>query len=275
MKQLTLVLLLVILIHTTTVAADLSDYPGPFVSEGKFNAQIIVGNNAPATDVLAASDIAVSLQQLVSTPITANLDDEVNNSMHGILIGQPCKNTAMAVILETNVCDIGLNENEGLIKLIEQDGRARLIITGRTAGDTRKAARVLANYRQHRLTGQEVIVVGSLDNPDTETPLQPIQIEKTQIIFEVKCQNDDDCNEDEWCLAEQCVNLGCPEGTKAVNHDCLLEEVAVDTTITENVSEAESLSEELQELPLEIEEKQEEIKGFFMRLIEFLKSFFS
>jgi len=43
-------------------AADLSNYPSPFVNNGMFNGLIIVGDNAAASDVIGAVDIGTSLQ---------------------------------------------------------------------------------------------------------------------------------------------------------------------------------------------------------------------
>ena len=43
-------------------AADLANYPAPFVEDGAFNALIVVGENAATADVLGSIDIATSLQ---------------------------------------------------------------------------------------------------------------------------------------------------------------------------------------------------------------------
>ena len=43
-------------------AADLNDFPGPFVTGGKFSGTLVVGDNAAAQDVVGVSDIAMSLQ---------------------------------------------------------------------------------------------------------------------------------------------------------------------------------------------------------------------
>ena len=43
-------------------AADLSDYPEPFVKDGKFSGLLVVGDKAAAEDVVGVSDIAISLQ---------------------------------------------------------------------------------------------------------------------------------------------------------------------------------------------------------------------
>jgi hypothetical protein len=49
-------------------AADLSDYPSPFVENGAFNALIVVGAAAKTEDVLGSIDVATSLQY--STTVT-------------------------------------------------------------------------------------------------------------------------------------------------------------------------------------------------------------
>ena len=44
------------------MAADMSNYPAPFVKDGMFDAMIVVGDNAKASDVIGAVDVATSLQ---------------------------------------------------------------------------------------------------------------------------------------------------------------------------------------------------------------------
>ena len=43
-------------------AADLANYPAPFIKDGKFNGVLVVGDKAAAEDVIGVSDIAVSMQ---------------------------------------------------------------------------------------------------------------------------------------------------------------------------------------------------------------------
>ena len=57
-------------------AADLSNYPEPFVKDGKFTGSIVVGDSAAAQDVIGAVDIAVSLQQAATTEKTVVLEEE-------------------------------------------------------------------------------------------------------------------------------------------------------------------------------------------------------
>ena len=44
------------------IAYDLTDYPEPFIKDGKYDVIIVVGETAPTADVLAAVDIATSLK---------------------------------------------------------------------------------------------------------------------------------------------------------------------------------------------------------------------
>lgn len=50
------------MLGATVGAADLNDYPSPFVVGGKFSGMLVVGDNAAAQDVVGVSDIAMGLQ---------------------------------------------------------------------------------------------------------------------------------------------------------------------------------------------------------------------
>src|SRR3989338_11190808 len=45
-----------------SAAADLANYPNPFIKYGVFDAVLVVGDKAKAEDVIGVTDIAVSLQ---------------------------------------------------------------------------------------------------------------------------------------------------------------------------------------------------------------------
>ena len=49
-------------ILSATAAADLKDFPAPFVQDGKFNAVLVVGDSAASSDVIGSVDVATSLQ---------------------------------------------------------------------------------------------------------------------------------------------------------------------------------------------------------------------
>lgn len=52
------------------VAADLSDYPSPFVQNGQFNGLIVVGETAATSDVLGSIEIASGLQAASTTAVS-------------------------------------------------------------------------------------------------------------------------------------------------------------------------------------------------------------
>lgn len=49
-------------ILSATAAADLKDYPSPFVKDGKFNAVLVVGDSAASSDVVGSIDVSNALQ---------------------------------------------------------------------------------------------------------------------------------------------------------------------------------------------------------------------
>ena len=51
-------------------AADLGDYPSPFVQNGVFSGKVVVGESAATSDLLGALDIATSLQRAATTPVS-------------------------------------------------------------------------------------------------------------------------------------------------------------------------------------------------------------
>ncbi len=51
-------------------AADLKDYPAPFIKDGKWVGLIVVGNDAAPADIIGATDIAVALAQSATTAAT-------------------------------------------------------------------------------------------------------------------------------------------------------------------------------------------------------------
>ena len=270
-----ILLLLTFLSLAAASQAHLSDYPAPFIQDGRFTAQIIVGSNAPSTDALAATEIAVSLQQKSSSPITAETEEKFDAAKNAILIGLPCQNPAMATALETSACDIGLNEGEGYLKLIDKGSTSYLIVTGKAAAETRKAARFLANEEMSEFAAHELRIAGTLDNPVAETGAQPLEIKKTPAKAE--CQKDGDCREDQSCIATKCLDLGCWDGTTAKDHDCVpvAEETIQDETLQQPAETAASkTAEEGTEEP-EANPEQAKPQGILARIVNFFLSLFS
>ena len=54
------------------VAADLSDYPAPFVTDGQLNGIVVVGATADMADMIGAGDIIATLTQATVTTGTSS-----------------------------------------------------------------------------------------------------------------------------------------------------------------------------------------------------------
>ncbi|MFH1317003.1 MAG: hypothetical protein ABII01_05785 [Candidatus Woesearchaeota archaeon] len=116
---------------------------------------------------------------------SSKLDSEVADAeaQNVISIGGACVNSITAALagLPDYTCGaaganpIGLQENKAILKLLEHDnGNVALIIAGWRAQDTRRAARVIANYEEHQadLSGMEVEVTGTtLNDISVGTPM--------------------------------------------------------------------------------------------------------
>ncbi|MBI2664290.1 hypothetical protein HYX10_03015 [Candidatus Woesearchaeota archaeon] len=210
-----LIYLLLTAALATAASADLSQYPFTFLDEGNFTGQIIVGYSAPSLDAVVATELALSLQQKANVQITAYTDELFDPNLDAIIIGQPCLNTALAEILETNACNIGLSPGEGLIKFVERHGFQYIIVTGASKEDTRKAGRYLAEH-ERGLMGSEARIGGTLDNP-VIIDAPPLAIKKVK----VECETDSDCRDDQSCVATNCLDLNCVPGTAAKSHECM------------------------------------------------------
>ncbi|MFO8016123.1 MAG: S-layer protein [Candidatus Woesearchaeota archaeon] len=108
-------------------AADLSNYPSPFVKDGQFNGLIVVGDQAAAEDVVGAVDIGASLQyamrqeaavsgggQSAVTISEGKKIEKVGNRMNygeeiEDVLGAPLDEEDLPVIL----ADENYNDNEG------------------------------------------------------------------------------------------------------------------------------------------------------------------
>lgn len=149
---------------------DLSQYPDRVVQDGMLNAYLVVGESSPTSDVVAAVDIAESLERVCNVPKgSAKLATEnLMGKDIWILIGTPCSNPMIEGayrrlnVTETN-CSLmhGLGPNQATLRLVQIYNRSILLVTGYDSLSVRRAARVLVNWQQYGLRGAEVCVRGS------------------------------------------------------------------------------------------------------------------
>ncbi|MBN2112225.1 hypothetical protein JW707_03950, partial [Candidatus Woesearchaeota archaeon] len=94
----------------------------------------------------------------------AKLASEVADitAVNAIVVGGPCANAAAATLMGNPAeCWTAIPENKAIIKLYESGANVALLVAGRSALDTRRAARVLANADDYDLEGMEVEVTGT------------------------------------------------------------------------------------------------------------------
>jgi hypothetical protein len=97
----------------------------------------------------------------------AKLASEVADvtAYNAVVVGGPCANDIAAGLLGNPAdCAAGFVDGEAVLKLWEHsNGNVALLVAGYSALDTRRAARVLANYKDYSgaLKGKEVKVKGT------------------------------------------------------------------------------------------------------------------
>lgn len=191
---------------------DLGDYPDMFLQDGQFNGYIVVGQNAPTDDVISSIEIASSLQTMGGdTPIevgTAKTDAEIIDAtaQNLIVVGGPCYNSVAAALMgNPDDCAAGFVPNTAVIKLYEQPtGKVALLLAGYSALDTRRAARVLANWQDYapNLDGRKSVFV-------TGTTLTDIIVSDTIVPG---CGNG-------LCQEEE-TTINCPSDCAAITPTC-------------------------------------------------------
>lgn len=160
MKRLLLLLLLVPVVN----AYYISDWPFMFVTDGKFNAKYVVGDEASALDVVSATVISTSLAKYenVTTEVgTSKIDSEISDIsiFNAVVIGSPCElKSAYQLMGSPEPCYKDLAGGLGYIKVFEKNGRTQILITGIDDNDRNAAAKFLAEKNLEHLDLTEYIV---------------------------------------------------------------------------------------------------------------------
>src|SRR3989338_3417212 len=186
------------------MSITLENYPNMFITNGKFNGVVVVGDFATAEQLIASSDIRSGLQS-VSTALVAS---EVADlwSVNSISIGNTCIN-AITSILEGGPldCTQGLEPGVGIIKIINfqpETEHFSLIVSGYSDQDIRNAAQVLANYGHYKdqLKGMIVEVRNINNQLSVASPS-----EKPQPTQSSKCHDLDGGGDDQYSTKSEVV----------------------------------------------------------------------
>lgn len=151
-------LALVIIILSSLVFADLSEFPKNFIKGDKFDGYIVVGANAPSSDAIIQSNLALKVAQYLGKPqLISKTDMDVALENNLVLIGNPCINKLTNELLgNPEPCDKDFPAGEAYIKYIEKDGYKYLIIAGNDEQGTKKAAEKVINFKTSKLKGEEI-----------------------------------------------------------------------------------------------------------------------
>jgi hypothetical protein len=145
---------------------DLKDYPDMFSS----NTIIVVGNEAPASDVVSATHIVNSLEGKAKSLLASEISDI--SSQNIISVGNVCNNRITAEIIgNPKNCLAGLKEGVGRAALYKNGNKIALVIDGYSAVDVRRTAKLLEE-QPDRLSGSISCVYGSALNVDKITNCQ-------------------------------------------------------------------------------------------------------
>jgi len=164
---------------------DLSNYPELFIKGKSLNGIFVVGDQAPADDVIAAIDISMSFQKYgVSKTGEAMLASEVNHYKRNIIsVGRPCDNAVTAQILRANGisdydfdCSYGLKPGQAMVYLFDYHGYAHLLVFGYSRLETRQAARQLTFQKMKGRKQLLGFTGGSMPQPEEPEKIIPEEI---------------------------------------------------------------------------------------------------
>lgn len=148
---------------------DLAHYPTFLFEDGEFVGKIVIGEDAPTTDVASAVDIAADLQAGVEDPIEAGiavLDSAIGYDDHRVVaIGSVCDNGYIEDVLtlhfDYHLTDMDIRpyqmceyltlrhltggERLGVIALVDTGDHTAVLVTGETSEEASWAADVLAS----------------------------------------------------------------------------------------------------------------------------------
>jgi len=158
------------------IDADMTDYPQHYIdSDYEFDGYLVVGQNAPAMDTIAMTNVALGLQKACvypngtynPIPSTVNkYDTEISDpkALNLISVGSACVNTVTQRLLDNPaICyaPFNLSEGEAIIRMFDHNDKHQLITYGASDADTRMASLVLRDHDEYNLTDTAMKVIST------------------------------------------------------------------------------------------------------------------
>ncbi|MBI4452563.1 hypothetical protein HY637_03980, partial [Candidatus Woesearchaeota archaeon] len=131
---------------------ELSSYPSMFFVKNIFDGYIVVGDKAPASDVIAAAKIAASLKSYEIGIDNIKLSSEIADitSVNAIVVGNACTNPAATVLLGyPQDCTQNLNSGYGYLTSYQNYGLTQILVSGLGDRETKAASSVLINFKDY------------------------------------------------------------------------------------------------------------------------------
>ena len=165
------ILVIILVLMSSLVLGNLENYPEFLFEDEEFNTKIVVGEDAPSSDVASTIKLIPSLQTLTEDRIRGSmLDSDVTDATleNFNIISVGCLNEVTKLLV--GECD--LRSGESFIYVIENDEKYKVVIIGGSEEDTAKATFVLGNYENYNLEGDAIRIIG--DN-------QPYDVQKVSL----------------------------------------------------------------------------------------------
>ena len=248
---------------TRILPPDLSNYPDMFVKDGTFNAVIVVGNQASASDVIAQTNLILFFGGYTGKSLigSAKLSSEIESLNQNIIsIGSACNNPTSAEIMgNPKQCDIWVEPGKAMIILYGYKDYVYMVIAGDSDKGTRDAVDFLINTKKGSLKGSNMLIEINEPNPDAD------ESNKNEKVVEDKIENVDVEKENEEIISalnERIARSSEDSDKKIINP----------ATINKTIDK--SPSEEKQAIKAEQKEQKKET-GVIKKVIDWFRSLFS
>lgn len=149
---------------------DLSNFPDMFIKNGVFDAVIVVGDKAPASDVVAQSNLVQFFVWYTGKPLvgSAKLSSEIGSLNQNIIsVGSACHNNISLEIMDyPKQCDRWLEPGKAMISAYGYKDYVYIVIAGHSDKGARDAVNFLINYDKNELKGSNMLI--DVDEPKPE-----------------------------------------------------------------------------------------------------------
>ncbi len=201
-----LVMLLVALVVTLPIAYAAVDSIYEYLQRVDNNHKIVLGAKAKGGDSFAAIDVAIGIQKhnLNQPDLESVIETEVQSEESKILIGHPCDNSLVPLSCEA----WPYNEGEAVIRVVGND----LIIAGSSLEDTRRAAKIIGNYKAYDVLKETLSLIV------TGEKFEKIDVVKEKSPDELIC-GDNICDPGERLCYIDCAKISCFDACKEEGFD--------------------------------------------------------